>query len=31
MLGEMEITSGRVNTIGNVSYASQIPWIQNAT
>ncbi|KAL1498078.1 hypothetical protein ABEB36_008934 [Hypothenemus hampei] len=30
-LGEMEKTSGRVNTYGSVAYVSQQAWIQNAT
>lgn len=30
-LGEMEKTSGRVNTIGTIAYVSQQAWIQNAT
>ncbi|XP_017782317.1 PREDICTED: multidrug resistance-associated protein 1 isoform X1 [Nicrophorus vespilloides] len=30
-LGEMDKTSGRVNTVGSVAYVSQQAWIQNAT
>lgn len=30
-LGEMEKTSGRVNTVGKIAYVSQQAWIQNAT
>lgn len=31
LLGEMDKTSGRVNTVGSVAYVSQQAWIQNAT
>lgn len=31
ILGEMEKTLGKVNTVGSVSYVSQQAWIQNAT
>lgn len=31
LLGEMNKTSGRVNTIGSIAYVSQQAWIQNAT
>lgn len=30
-LGEMEKTSGRVNTYGSIAYVAQQAWIQNAT
>nr|XP_008197317.1 PREDICTED: multidrug resistance-associated protein 1 isoform X4 [Tribolium castaneum] len=30
-LGEMDKTSGRVNTVGTIAYVSQQAWIQNAT
>ncbi|KAG4066137.1 hypothetical protein HA402_010339 [Bradysia odoriphaga] len=30
-LGEMEKTTGRVNTVGKIAYVSQQAWIQNAT
>lgn len=30
-LGEMEKTSGRVNSVGSVAYVAQQAWIQNAT
>lgn len=30
-LGEMDKTSGRVNTVGSIAYVSQQAWIQNAT
>lgn len=30
-LGEMEKTSGRVNTLGTIAYVAQQAWIQNAT
>lgn len=30
-LGEMEKTSGRVNTVGSIAYVAQQAWIQNAT
>lgn len=31
LLGEMDKTSGRVNTVGKIAYVSQQAWIQNAT
>ena len=30
-LGEMEKTSGRVNTLGSIAYVAQQAWIQNAS